>query len=168
MVDLDEFDGQPIFFDCSECHGERRRSRKSPGSRNCKHYSCKGVRKRGREEQLPVAEQPVAAAPTTCFKVKEVLGMSVCLQLDPDERRVGRHADDDDYQLQVRGGFGKHEGEDDMDLIPDTRWVSLAELVTNDVDAAALAALETLTKKLPKALKAAAKRIRQRVHEREE
>jgi len=128
----------------------------------------KGVRKRGWEEQLPVAEQPVAAAPTTCFKVKEVLGMSVCLQLDPDERRVGRHADDDDYQLQVRGGFGKHEGEDDTDLIPDTRWVSLAELVTNDVDAAALAALETLAKKLPKALKAAAKRIRQRVHEREE
>ena len=85
-----------------------------------------------------------------------------------DERRVGRHADDDDYQLQVRGGFGKHKGEDDMDLIPDNRWVSLAELVTNDVDAAALAALETLAKKLPKALKAAAKRIRQRVHEREE
>ena len=56
----------------------------------------------------------------------------------------------------------------DIDLIPDTRWVSLAELVTNDVDAAALAALETLAKKLPKALKAAAKRIRQRVHEREE
>ena len=92
----------------------------------------------------------------------------MCLQLDADKRRVGRHADDDDYQLQVRGGFGKHEGEDDMDLIPDTRWVSLAELVTNDVDAAALAALETLAKKLPKALKAAAKRIRQRVHEREE
>ena len=54
-----------------------------------------------------------------------------------------------------------HEGEDDMDLIPDTRWVSLAELVTNDVDAAALASLETLAKKLPKALQAAAKRIRQ-------
>ena len=168
MVDLDELDGQPIFFECSECHGANRRSRKSPGSRNCKHSSCKGVRKRAREEQQPDAEVAMASAPTTCFKVKEVLGFSLCLQLDADERRVGRHADDDDHQLQVRGGFGKHEGEDDLDLIPDTRWVSLAELVDNDMDAAALASLESFAKKLPKVLKAAAKRIRERVHECEE
>jgi hypothetical protein len=81
--------------------------------------------------------------------VKEVLGMTVCLSLDGDERRVGRHADDNDCHLQVRGGFGRHRSEDDMDLIPDTRWVPLVELVTNNVDAAALAALETLAKKLP-------------------
>ena len=162
MPDVDPFNGQPVFFGCVRCGGSKGRSRKSLASTNCKANSCKGVRKRGHEELEAVAAPAVRSVATSCFKVKEVLGVSVCLELDADERRVGREADDDDISLQVRGGFGKGAHEDESDLIPDTRWVQLSELVENEVDAEALALLEKLAKALPKLIKAAAKRIGER------
>ena len=162
MPDLDPYNGRPVFFDCVSCGGKNGRSRKSPGSSNCMHDSCKGVRKRRHEELEAVAAPALRAATTSCFKVKELLGISVCLELDADERRVGREADDDDIALQIRGGFGKGAHEDESDLIPDTRWVQWSELVDNDVDDDALDKLERLAKTLPKLLKAARKRIRER------
>ena len=162
MADLDRYDGQPIFFDCVKCHGGKRRSRRSLGSSNCKHESCKGVRKRGHEDAESTEAPPVAAAATSCFKIKSLLGVSTCLNLDADERRTGRNADDDDIYLQVRGGFGKSADEDEGDLIPDTRWVQLTQLVDNELDADAVAALEKLAKALPKLIKAAIRRIQER------
>ena len=87
--------------------------------------------------------------------------MSTCLHLDADERRTGRQADDDDIYLQVRGGFGKSADEEVEDLIPDTRWVQLAQLVGNEIDGEALTQLEKLAKALPKLIKAAARRIKE-------
>ena len=165
MADLDRFDGQPIFYGCVKCHGDDWRSRRSLGSTNCKHESCKGVRKRGREEAESTDAPPV---PTSCFKIKALLGVSTCLNLDADERRTGRTADDDDIYLQVRGGFGRSADEDEGDLIPDTRWVQLAQLVNNGIDGEALNQLEKLAKALPKLVKAAAKRIKDREAEGEE
>jgi hypothetical protein len=160
MADLDCFDGQPVFFDCVKCGGDNRRSRRSLGSTNCKHNACKGVRKRGHEEAESTAAPAVAAA-TSCFKIKALLGVSTCLHLDADERRTGRQADDDDIYLQVRGGFGKSADEEVEDLIPDTRWVQLAQLVGNEIDGEALTQLEKLAKALPKLIKAAARRIKE-------
>ena len=168
MADLDRFDGQPIFYGCAKCHGDNRRSRRSSGSTNCKHESCKGVRKRGHEEAESTEAPAVAAAATSCFKIKELLGVSTCLNLDADERRTGRTADDDNIYLQVRGGFGKSADEDEGDLIPDTRWVQLAQLVDNEIDDEALTQLEKLAKALPKLVKAAARRIKEREAEGEE
>ena len=161
-ADVDPFNGQPVFFGCVSCGGSKGRSRKSLASVNCKHESCKGVRKRGHEQLQAVAAPAVRSVATSCFKVKELLGISVCLELDADERRVGREADDDDIGLQVRGGFGKGAHEDESDLIPDTRWVQWSELIDNEVDDDALEKLEKLAKTLPKLLKAARKRKRER------
>ena len=163
MADVDRYDGQPIFYDCVQCHGDKRRSRRSLGSTNCKHESCKGVRKRGREEAESKQRRLCGCnVVSSCFKIKALLGVSTCLNLDADERRTGRTADDDDIYIQVRGGFGRSADEDEGDLIPDTRWVQLAQLVDNGIDGEALNQLEKLAKALPKLVKAAAKRIKDR------
>ena len=162
MPGIDQYNGLPVFDDCVSCGGKQGRSRRSLGSTNCRHEACKGVRKRRHEEPQAVAAPDVRAVATSCFKVKELLGISVCLELDADERRVGREADDDDIALQVRGGFGKGAHEDESDLIPDTRWVQWSELIDNEVDDDALEKLEKLAKTLPKLLKAARKRKRER------
>ena len=162
MPGIDQYNGLPVFDDCVSCGGKQGRSRRSLGSTNCRHEACKGVRKRRHEELESVATPALRATTTSCFKVKDLLGVSLCLELDADERRVGREADDDDISLQVRGGFGKSADEDESDLIPDTRWVQWSELVDNEVDDDALETLEKLAKTLPKLLKAARKRIRER------
>ena len=60
---------------------------------------------------------------TTCFEIKSVLGVSLCMppSMSGYERRAGRAADDDDICYQVRGGFGEDEHDA---LIPDTRSLS--------------------------------------------
>ena len=45
---------------------------------------------------------------------------------------------------------------------PDTRWVQLVQLVDNEIDTDAVAQLEKLAKALPKLVKAAARRIKER------
>ena len=129
-----------------------------------KHNSCKGVRdKRARAE--PSGADVESTSPTSslkCFTIKRVLGVSTCLQMDADERRVGREAEDDDIYIQLRGGFGKSADEDKDDLVPDTRWVQLVELVEAELDGADLDKLEKFAKALPKVLKEARKRIEER------
>ena len=54
--------------------------------------------------------------------------MCVMSSMSADERRVGRKNGDDDIHIQLRGGFG-NSGDAAEDLIPDTRWVKLDDLV---------------------------------------
>ena len=120
-------------MECVVCHGARGRARRSEGSNICLHDGCKReYAKRRRDDNggdtLP---QPLAPAPRhTCRKIKDVLGVSLCLtsEMSSEERRVGRNNGDDDIQCEVRGGFGGARDKTE-DLIPDTRWVKLDELV---------------------------------------
>ena len=84
------------------------------------------------------------------------------MHMGPDERRVGRDAEDDDVYIQLRGGFGKSADEDKDDLIPDTRWVQLAELVSAKLDGSELDKLEKFAKALPKVLKDARRQLEER------
>ena len=153
--------GEPIFFGCVVCYGKKGRSRKSAGSSNCLHDSCKGVRGKRAHAGLDDAEY-FADDSLKCFKIKSVLGVSTCLHMDADERRVGREAEDDDVYIQLRGGFGKSADEDKDDLIPDTRWVQLAELVSAKLDGSELDKLEKFAKALPKVLKDARRQLEER------
>ncbi len=164
----DELNGRPIFFECCICHGANKRARKSDGSRNCAAQGCNNVRKRLAEAEPEAAPRAVCAAPTKCYKVKDVLGFSVGFDLSADERRVGRAAEDDDYFVHVRGGFGANEEEDAEDLIPDTRWVQFAELVHTGQDKEAMKQLDRAAKGLGGKLKAAARRIRDRDEDEED
>ena len=49
-------------------------------------------------------------------------------RLSSKERRVGRDREDEHIQYQVRGKFGD-DSDEDPDMVPDTRWVKLSELV---------------------------------------
>ena len=92
---MDSLSGEPIFYDCVVCGGSKARSRRSSGSQNCKHDSCKGVRKQTASPQdnrtLPgsagILEPmlPRATAMHQCFQIKEVLGVSVCMNLNDRE-----------------------------------------------------------------------------------
>ena len=161
----DAYNGQPIFYDCVRCSGGNGRSRRSAGSSNCRHESCKGAKKRAVDAGELLQPTASAASSLKCFKVKRVLGVSTCLHLNDDERRVGRAAADDDIYIQLRGGFGRSADEDTDDLVPDTRWVQLAELVNADMDASELNVLDKFAKALPKVLKEARKRIEEREEE---
>jgi len=123
------------FTDCVVCFGQKGRERRSDGAAVCKFDGCsKEYTRRNRERAGDGISRreapPPSAPPAKCRKIKDVLGVSTCLlaEMDADERRVGRKSSDDDIQIQVRGGFG---GTDDKaeDLIPDTRWVQLADLL---------------------------------------
>ena len=120
------------------------------GSRRCSANQCK---KRQFEERRAThsAPTPVAApnAPhaeaTSCFVVKEVIGVSMCLEKISDkERRCGRKIHDDEICYQVRGKFGQSMGEDQDDMVPDTRWVKLSSLVDNALDEKDCQLLDTL------------------------
>ena len=53
------------------------------------------------------------AEPTTCFKIKEVLGVSMCTEkLIDEESRCGRAHSDEEVCYQLRGKFGKSRDED--------------------------------------------------------
>ena len=109
------------------------------------------------EVERTALARPAKAARTSCFKVREVLGVDLCLAADDREMRAGRSADDDNVAYKVRGGFGEDK---DDELIPDTRWVKLAELTAN-MSESQLASLDTWAGKLQKVLKEARKRKRQ-------
>ena len=96
---------------------------------------------------------------TSCFRIKEVIGVSVCLEkMDETDRRCGRKSSDDEICYQVRGKFAKSKGEPDDDMQPDTRWVKLTSLV-DDLDEEACQLLDTFAKNLLKVAKAARKRL---------
>ena len=98
---------------------------------------------------------------TLCFKVKEVIGVSLCMeQMSAAERRVGRERADEEIRCQVRGKFGSDADEDTDDTLPDTRWVKLSEL-TDNIREADLKALDEFTRGLNKAIKDARRRLRQ-------
>ena len=64
------------------------------------------------------------ADPTTCFKIREVLGMSMCTDKMTDgENRRGRARSDEEISYQLRGKFGKSRDEDvdDDDMVPGTQ-----------------------------------------------
>ena len=100
---------------------------------------------------------PAKAARTSCFKIPEVLGVDMCVAASPrGQQRAGRKADDDNIAYEVRGGFGEDK---DDELIPETRWIRLSELVHN-MDERSLIALDKWAGKLQKALQEARQRKR--------
>ena len=97
--------------------------------------------------------------PTSCFRIKEVLGVSMCLKLSKTEKRLGYDYGAEDFCYQVRGKYGGSKHEDPDDMVSDTRWVQLKELVTN-MNESQLSELDVWAGKLQKAAKAARKKIR--------
>ena len=151
-------------MDCAVCHGQRRRARRSEGSAICRHEGCKteyAKRRRDGNAELPLAEKLPKAPRHECRKIKDVLGMSMVLvaELGFDERRVGRTSGDNDIQCEIRGGFG-NRGDKDEDLIPDTRWVKLTDLV-EAMNKQQLKKLFTFAGKLHDVLKHAEERVRE-------
>ena len=89
-----------------------------------------------------------------------MIGVSWAMdRLDSKEKRVGRGRDDENLWYQVRGKFGDDSDEDFEDMVPDTKWVQLSELVQK-LDEPGCAALDTFASGLQKAAKAARKRLR--------
>ena len=159
---MTESDAEP-FLDCRFCKDNPSGCpRASPGSVRCSAAACKAAQKRERAaEQAVVAAGGTAEAgeTTTCFKVKEVLGISMHMKLSAEERRRGAERSDEEIHYQLRGKFGQNKDEDLDDMIPDTRWVKLSELVEN-IDEAGLVLLDTFVASLKKDLKTARKRLR--------
>ena len=57
------------------------------------------------------------AEPTTCFKITDVLGVSMCTEkLIDEESRCGRAHSDEEVCYQLRGKFGKSRDVDHMVL----------------------------------------------------
>ena len=155
----DEDDG--VFWDCYICQGQMGRERKCHNSPICKHNSCVKEHTRRRKaarsedgDRTALAPAPKAAR-TSCFIIRDVVGVDLCVEANERQRRVGRALDEDNISYKVRGGFGEDK---DDEMLPDTRWVPLSELVANfreqdlkDLDKWA-AALEKSAKKLRKEL----------------
>jgi len=159
-----------VFWDCHYCSGERGCPRASEGSIRCSAGRCK---RQQAAERAAAKDEPASllleasgpaqstAAPRFCFQIKDVVGVSMCKdRLTSKERRVGRDREDEDIQYQVRGKFGDDSDEDLEDMVPDTRWVKLSELVQK-IDEPGCAALDTFAAKLQKAAKVARKRLRE-------
>ena len=153
------------YEDCVVCGGERGRERRSANSSICKFNACQKELSRRRQEaraagDVPPVAQRLPAPPAKCRKIKDVLGVTLCgLDLDADQRRVGKKSGYDDVQLQVRGGFGgaKDKAED---LMPDTRWVKLDDLV-EAMPKRDLKKLFTFAKNLVSVLEAAEQELRE-------
>ena len=156
---------EEVFWECAYCEGEHGCPRASAGSPRCTASQCKAAHTAARaaaRARLPVvALDAPKAEPTTCFKIKEVLGVSLCTEkMTDEESRCGRARSDDEICYQVRGKFGKSMDEDIDDMLPGTRWVKLPELVEN-IDEAGCALLDAFAKDLAKVAKQARKRLRQ-------
>jgi len=155
---------EEVFFGCVECKGANGRARRSDGSRTCLHDGCKkdyAKRRRGSSNDGDISSLPLPKAPRhKCRKIKDVLGVSLCLtsEMTGEERRTGRKNGDDDIQCQVRGGFGGARDKVE-DLIPDTRWVKLDELV-DAMDHSQLKKLFTFSRQLGDVLERAEERLR--------
>jgi hypothetical protein len=153
---------EEAFEDCEVCQGENGRERKSDGSAICKFDGCVREYRRRRAARRDGVEQPEALAPpakaarTSCFKIREVLGIDMCVAANPRQKRAGRKAGDDNISYKVRGGFGEDK---DDELMPETRWVKLSDLVFNMNDSS-LASLDKWAGKLQKAAQEARKRTR--------
>ena len=157
--------GEDIFYDCCICFGEKKKPRNGSNGSRCTHNSCKDELTRRNAAKraaklAPAGDAPVVDSdPTECFKIKEVLGVSMCLKMSKTEKRLGCDYGDDDCVYQVRGKFGGSKDEDPDDMISDTRWVQLKELVMN-MNESELSELDTWAGQLQKAAKAARKRVR--------
>ena len=159
------YSDEEIFWDCAYCEGRSGLPRASTNSPRCTASQCKEAQTAERaaaRTALPVVA-PCApkAEPTTCFKIKEVLGVSMCMEkMTDEESRCGRARSDEEICYQLRGKFGKSSDEDVDDMVPGTRWVKLTELVEN-IDEAGCALLDSFAKELAKATKHARKRLRE-------
>ena len=164
MSDDDEEEAdEAVFFGCYICKGAKGRARRSGGSPVCKFTGCIKEHSRRRNdggsfEERTALAPPAKAARTACFAVREVIGIDLCVAASERQKRAGRPLDDDNISYKVRGGFGEDEEDE---LIPDTRWVTLAELVAN-MEEEDLKDLDLWAGKLQKAAKAARKRLRER------
>ena len=105
--------------------------------------------------------QQSAARSRTCLVYAWcMLGVSVCgFDLNADERRVGKEWGYDDIQFQLRGGFGGARDKAE-DLMPDTRWVKLDDLV-EAMPKRDLKKLFTFSKNLVSVLEAAEQELRE-------
>ena len=105
---------------------------RAQNSVRCTASQCKDAQTAERaaaRTALPVVA-PCApkAEPTTCFKIKEVLGVSMCTEkMTDEESRCGRARSDEEICHQLRGKFGKSSDEDVDDMVPGTRWVKLTD-----------------------------------------
>ena len=139
------------------------------GSQRCTGSQCKErqaaerqAAKAGRAGSLVSAPSAPQAEATSCFVIKKVIGVSMCLEtLNNTERRCGRMTHDDEICYQVRGKFGKSMAEDQDDMEPDTRWVKLSTLVDNKLDETDCQLLDTFAKSLLVVAKEARKRLRE-------
>jgi hypothetical protein len=65
------------------------------------------------------------AEPTTCFKIRDVLGVSMCTEnMTDQESRCGWARSDEEICYQLRGKFGKSRDEDvdeDVVTVPGTQ-----------------------------------------------
>jgi hypothetical protein len=158
----DDEEPEEVFLECYVCKGQRGRERRSRGSPVCKFDGCikehARRRKEGNVDERTALVPPAPAARTGCFKVRDVVGIDLCVAASDRQRRAGRSLDDDNISYKVRGGFGEDK---DDELIPDTRWVKLSELVAN-MDDRALAALDRWAASLQKTARDARKRLRER------
>ena len=158
-------DEEEPFTDCVECHGDRGRARRSEGSAICAFEGCKRSytkRRRGSNNGGDALLLPPPPAPRhKCRKIKDVLGVSLCLtsEMSSEEKRIGRKCGDDDIQCEVRGGFGGARDKAE-DLIPDTRWVKLDELV-EAMDHSQVKKLFTFARQLEGLLQRAEERLRE-------
>ena len=96
-----------VFVDCTVCSGSKQRARRSAGSPVCKHSSCmRELARRTAAVQPAVAcpmevEPRVAQSRESCFKIKGVFGVSMCLELDATEKRLGREHEAEDLCYRV-------------------------------------------------------------------
>ena len=105
---------------CERVSMDAARERKLP---SCTASQCKAAHTAARaaaRAALPVVA-PCApkAEPTTCFKIKEVLGVGICTEkMTDEESRCGRAHSDEEICYQLRGKFGKSRDEDVDDMVP--------------------------------------------------
>ena len=158
-----------IFYGCHYCSGERECPRASAGSIRCSAGQCKkkqaaerAAAKGGLSDallQMPQVVEP-AASPRWCFKIKEVVGVTLCHErMTAKEKRLGKEKEDEDIGYLVRGKFGDDSDEDSDDMVPDTKWVKLSDLVEK-INEAGCKELDAFAGGLQKLAKAARKRMR--------
>ena len=87
-------EGNTIFYECVVCEGRMSSERNGENGTRCKHDSCKReLTRRNKEKRTAVVEMAPDAVmdsdPTSCFKIKEVLGLSMSLKMSATEKRFG-------------------------------------------------------------------------------
>ena len=100
--------------------------RASANSPRCTASQCKAAHTAARaaaRAALPViAPCEPKAELTTCFNIREVLGVSMCTEKMTDgENHCGRARSDEEISYQLRGKLGKSRDEDVDDIVPGTQ-----------------------------------------------